>query len=181
MKLVSSLNKKFGLDAQEGVEREDLYSEGIHALCNAAAHYDKSRGRFGVYLYTCIKNALIAYAKEASKYRQAKYVIMTVYEDNLVAEDPSVEYALKETIHDVAEFTKKRTEPKRGKSNRFTGFDFELMLTYVSDGWKWTEIADFMGVSPALVYDAMVEVRKLTEMASEFNEVMFGREDLFGS
>lgn len=58
------------------LDRDELYQVGCEALCNAAMHYDPTKGGFGPYACRAIYNDLMSHCQSAYKhYRRREEII----------------------------------------------------------------------------------------------------------
>lgn len=150
VKLVYYVYNRFGKSRIIESNKEDLLSEGMLGLCQAANTFDESRKtKFCTYATLCIRNAMLMYLRKLRKYTPHEISLndsvgkdsdgneltwADVIEDESVSEDGMIE----KIIFD--EFEKKQKpidkiilrEKKKGASQKEIGALLGISQSYVS-------------------------------------------------
>lgn len=150
VKLVYYVYNRFGKSPLMERNKDDLISEGMLGLCQAANTFDESRGtKFCTYATLCIRNAMLMYLRKLRKYTPYEVSIndivgrdndgneltwADVIEDESVSEDSMIERLVFE------EFEKRQKpidkvilcEKKKGASQKAIGSLLDISQSYVS-------------------------------------------------
>lgn len=129
---------------------DDLISEGIIGLINAAKSYDSSRGAvFSTYAYACIHNKMLTALKRSSKIKLCEADIDSAGLEAAQSSSPESILIGKEELDEVMLFSREQLS----KTERNV---FELYMY----GDRYGDISKKLGISPKSVDNAISRVRR---------------------
>lgn len=124
-----------------GVEFDELFSEGVHAYCEAKLRWDSNRStKFTTWAFLCITNALINYVKLEKR----QVLVDMEYAFSGMYSNPTTWFefldALPRECQQLAKIVLEEKEELAGLPGKFARGELSRILR--KRGWSWNQIWD---------------------------------------
>lgn len=158
---IPMIKSKASSFAQNGIDKDDLFQEGLLALLNATENFSKLGGaEFKTYALLCIERRMITVCKSATRQKRVNINSCVSLNNEITEKADTENVALLNNNPESMLIIKEDLEYKKKYiADNLSALEFKVLSLYI-DGSNYNEIAKKLCITTKAVDNALQRIRK---------------------